>query len=400
LSFRYRHDCRLCHAPVRQVLGLPDTPLANSYPKQPGGDEQHYPLGLTRCESCQHVQLSGVVDPEVLFGGDYAYRSGTSPVFVEHLREFAYETAPMDASIDADLPPLIVDIASNDGSLLAEYGNCGYYRRIGVDPAENLAKEARARGLDVISQFFTPQVARDIVGHHGEAHLVTALNVMAHVDDLDSFIESIKILLHPEGEFVFEVGYLPDVIERGLYRVIYHEHLDAHTLGPLMPFFARHGLRLCDAYRVPTQGGSIRCFVRPQPGAAPASDRLIGLISTETPNATDVSRLASRIQEDNILLKSTLAMLRAEGKTVAGYGAPAQLTTLCYALGIGAQDIEFIADDNPAKVGRFTPGTGIPIVGTQELYTRNPDAVVLFSGNFANEIMARHSGYKGEWIEL
>ena len=397
-DFHIRDDCRLCYGPLWKVLDLPPTALANEYPEKPTSQEI-FPLFLARCLDCGHVQLPVVVDPERLFR-EYAYQSGTSPAFVEHLREFAtYNRAGLSGSIH--YPPLVVDIASNDGTLLDQFSP-NYYRRLGVDPARNLAEKARAKGIETITEFFTPTLAREIVAKHGKAHLVTALNVFAHVDDLNRFAAGVAELLHDDGVFVFECGYLPDVIERGLYRVIYSEHLSYHSLGPLMPFFAKHGLRLRHAERVDTQGGSIRCFVRKQPDAqiSPASDELLQMILAETPASLNVARLATRIHEDKIVLRATLLDLKAQGKTVCGYGAPAQLTTLCAALGITAQDIDFIVDDNPLKQGRFTPGRHIPILPPEALYERKPDACIIFSANFAEDIMKRHADFKGDWVTL
>lgn len=394
-DYHIRNDCRLCSGPLTCVLELPDSPLANEYIKEPGPQES-FPLFLSRCDHCGHVQLPVVVNPERLFR-EYAYQSGTSPVFRKHLREFAAATAP-DHS---DMPPLskrklIVDIASNDGTLLDCYSPT-FYRRLGVDPARNLAELASAKGVDTLREFFTPTLAREIVATHSKAHLVTALNVFAHVDDLNSFAAGVAELLHEDGVFVFEVGYLPDVIERGLYRVIYAEHLSYHNLAPLVPFFARHGMWISRAERVNMQGGSIRVHVEKGQPKGPGPDMLIAL---ETPEALDVSRLASRIEQDRKLIRAQLALIKAQGATICGYGAPAQLTTTCYTLGLTADDIAFIVDDNPLKVGRFTPGLNIPIVPTSELYERKPDACVVFSANFASDIMARHSKFEGEWVLL
>lgn len=401
-DFHIRPDCRLCYGPLTRVLDLPDTPLANEYVlRQKWVTEQDkFPLFLSRCDHCGHVQLPVVVNPERLFR-DYAYQSGTSPVFKAHLLELAGAVAP-DFGNHPDTAPLVADIASNDGTLLEMFAS-GFYRRLGIDPARNLAEQASAKGIDTITEFFTPSLAREIVAKHGKAHLITALNVCAHVDDLNSFMQGVAELLHEDGTFVMEVGYLPDVIERGLYRVIYAEHLSYHHITPLIQFLARHGLILRDVERVNTQGGSIRCTVIKQPPGEYTprpSDRMLEMLMAESQEALDVSRLAERIREDKVILRATLAELKAQGKAVCGYGAPAQLTTTCYALGITPEDVAFIVDDNPLKIGKFTPGLNIPIVPTSELYERKPDACVIFSANFADDIMARHAMFSGEWITI
>lgn len=393
-DYHIRTDCRLCFGPLERLLDLGYTPLANEYPEQPGLQDE-FPLFLSRCQHCGHVQLPVVVNPERLFR-NYAYQSGTSPVFRAHLREFAQDTMPHHPRQDG--PPLIVDIASNDGTLLSEFEALGPCKLLGVDPARNLAAQALEKGIATITEFFTPSLARDIVRDRGKAHLITALNVCAHVDDLNSFMAGVAELLHDDGMFVMEVGYLPDVIERGLYRVVYHEHLSYHNLASLFPFLRKHGLYLTHAHRVPSQGGSIRAYVRRTP-SGPLEKDFYDLRSAETPEALNVQRLVTRMGQDGFKLHKAIKSLRL-GQTVCGYGAPAQLTTTCYALGIMRDDIAFIVDDNPLKQGRFTPGRHIPILPPSALYERKPDACVIFSANFSEDIRARHREYRGEWIEI
>lgn len=383
-AFRIRPDCRLCSGAIVEVLHLPDTPLANEYPVAPfDGGQDTFPLYLAQCVECGHVQLPVVVDPERLFR-QYAYQSGTSAVFREHLRSFAEQVRPKRGAF-------VVEIGSNDGTLLGEYRQRGF-RVLGVDPARNLVEAARERGVDTIAEFFTADLARDILAKHGPADLIIANNVFAHADDLGSIADGVKVLLAPGGEFVFEVSYLPDVIERGLYRVIYHEHLSYHTINPLHRFFAARGLALQRGarVRVPTQGGSVRLVAGHAtiPGFVPIEPEAVG----------DVTTLAACIARDRERIHSTLSLLRAAGKTVCGYGAPAQLTTTMYALGLTGEHVSFIVDDNPLKIGRCTPGTFIPIVSAAEI--ERADACVIFSANFADDIKARHADYRGEWIEI
>jgi len=390
-DFHTRETCRLCEGALRKVLELPDTPLANEYPAAPiDGGQDTFPLFLAQCVDCGHVQLPVVVNPERLFR-DYAYQSGTSPVFRKHLEDFARDVQPKVGG-------LVVEIGSNDGTLLAEYKRRSF-RVLGVDPARNLVDAANAKGLDTLCAFFDVATAREIVAKHGHADLIVANNVFAHANNLKEIAQGVAELLAPCGRFVFEVGYLPDMIDRGIYRTIYHEHLSFHHLQALQRFFIRIGLVLVDAKRVATQGGSIRCTVK-RASQNHASVRLGWFCAEETRGNLDASKLARRIADDKARTRRQLDDLRAVGKTVAGYGAPAQLTTTMYALGLTRQEIDFVVDDNPAKVGRFTPGLFVPIVGVDQLYARNPDACLIFSGNFAANIRERHDKYEGLWIEI
>lgn len=395
-DFHIRDTCRLCSGNLRKVLDPGPTPLANEYPTAPiQGGQDLFPLFLAQCVECSHVQLPVVVDPDRLFR-NYVYQSSTSPVFREHLARFALDVQPAVAG------GLVVEIGSNDGTLCAEYRKLGF-QTLGVDPARNLVDAANAGGLDTIPEFFSVQVARDILAKHGPADLIVANNVFAHADDLKGITLGVLELLSARGIFVFEVGYLPDMIARGLYRLIYHEHLSFHHLNALSAFFDGFGLTLFDAHRIPTQGGSVRCFVGLKDEKhTPAvwTDRADDLGRLERRAALDASRLSQKIADDKARIHRILRELRTAGKTVAGYGAPAQLTTTMYALGLGRQDVDFIVDDNPLKQGRYTPGHFIPIVGPDQLYARNPDACLIFSVNFAADIRYRHAAYEGLWVEL
>ena len=403
--YAIRFDCRLCRGVVKISLDMGMQPLANSYPTERiEGGQEHFPLYLSTCQSCGHVQLPVVVNPELLFR-DYAYVSSTSPVFVQHLKDFARDVQPVCAGLDtgagysmpARADKFIVEIGSNDGTLLREYARLGY-SVLGVDPARNLSFIAMTRGVPTVVDYFEERVAR-LVGEQRKADLIIALNVFAHADDLAGIARAVKELLAPGGLFALEVGYLPDMIERGLYRLAYHEHASFHHLTALALFFERHGLELFDAHRVPTQGGSVRCFVR-HANAGWRSARLTELLAAETPGAINVAQLATRIHEDRERIQAKLAEWRAQGKTVAGYGAPAQLTPLMYALRMTDQDVQFICDDNPIKQGRFTPGLFIPIVHPDELVKRQPDVCLVFSSNFADDIRTRNQGFLGEWVNV
>lgn len=395
IDYSVRSDCRLCGAATDTVFDLGATPLANEYPAAPIARGQDvFPLYLVRCTVCAHVQLPVVVEPTRLFR-QYAYQSGTSPIFREHLSAFAKDVRP-GARGD-----FVVEFGSNDGTLLREYAAEGF-RVLGIDPARNLAEQATASGVPTIAEFFDEDLASEIRRVHGAAELIVANNVFAHADDLSGIARGVATLLSPTGRFVFEVGYLLDVIRDGLFDVVYHEHVSYHHLLPLRGFFERYGLVLYDAHRVPSQGGSVRCFVRLRSAVddSQPTARLCGLFDHETATGVDARSLKESIRAVADGLQQTLRRHAARGQVVAGFGAPAKLTTLVYACGLGASDLAFIGDDNPLKVGRCTPGQFIPIVSTSELLRRRPDALVIFSWNFAAEIInrCRRSGYVGRII--
>jgi len=393
---RRRETCRLCGArDFAQVLSLTPTPPANAF--VPAGrldiPQPVFPLDLFFCRACAHVQLLDVVDPGYLFA-DYVYVSGTSRVFVEHFRRYAeamireYMPAP---------PALVVDVGSNDGTLLRHFAGRGY-TVVGVDPARDIAERAAASGIPTLATFFTPDVAATLRDRYGPASLITANNVFAHADDLGAIVEAVKVLLAPGGVFVFEVSYLADVVANTLFDTIYHEHLAYHTVGPLVGFFERHGLALVGVEHVETHGGSIRCVARPV-GAARGPDRSVA-------RAIELERRAGLHRPDTLVefsrridalrgqFRDLAADLKAHEHTIAGFGAPAKATTLMYHFGIGRETIEFIVDDSPLKQHLFTPGLHVPVLPVDELYRRRPDDVIVLAWNFAEPILAAHDGLR------
>ncbi len=345
------------------------------------------------CDACAHVQLLDVVDPKVLFES-YVYVSGTSPVFVRHFQDYA-------ADIIARLPPapgaLAVDIGSNDGTLLGFFKEAGL-RVLGIDPARDIARDASARGIETLPVFFTPDLAREIRAERGAAAVVTANNVFAHADDLAAMADGVRLLLADDGLFVFEVSYLADVYEKTLFDTIYHEHLAYHSVNPLSRFFPAHGLELIDARRIDSHGGSLRGIVQHVGGPRPVSPSVADLIAVEESMGLDQAEtlkgFGARIDAVKRELSGHLTAFKADGKRIAGFGAPAKATTLLYHFGIGPDVIDFIVDDSPLKQGLFTPGMHIPVLSSAALYDRGPDYAILLAWNFAGPIMANHAAFR------
>jgi hypothetical protein len=378
-DFHIRSSCRLCASPeLEELLRLPATPLANEYlERAKDWDKQtRFPLYVEGCRRCGHVQLPVVVDPKRLFPPDYPYQSGTSAVFLGHLKGLAQELYYL-------LPykgrrRQLLDIASNDGTLVQLVRNFGSMAAYGIDPC--CPEEFGVRG------FFTEEWAR---GQANKVDVITALNVFAHVDDLDDFTRGVHTLLEPGGLFVVEVGYLPDVIAGGRFTVCYHEHLSYHHVSPLVPFFKRHGMTLVDAHRIDSQGGSVRLFVRN--GEGKQSERLRALLDEE--DKVDLFDGVRRLSES---VDRAREQLLANAPLVL-YGAPAKLCTLLHATGM-TDRVEYVVDDNPRKVGRYVPGTQIPIRHVAELYERRPKLVMITAWNFADAIKAKHAEVDCEWV--
>lgn len=377
------------------MLSLTPTPPANAFVSKSLLSEQQeaFPLDLFFCEDCTHVQLLDIVDPSVLFA-DYVYVSGTSPVFVDHFKNYATNI------VDRFQPPkdgLVIDIGSNDGTLL------GIFKEkdlsvLGIDPAREIAAQANSKGIETITDFFTPNLASSILSDKGTAKIITANNVFAHADDLNGIADGIRTLLAKDGVFVFEVSYLLDVYQQTLFDTIYHEHLAYHTVKPLISFFQAHNLELIEAERVASHGGSLRGIVQhcggPYKIGNSVEDRLAEERSLELDKSATLKQFAAKIERIKKSLTTMLNELKHDGKSIAGFGAPAKATTLMYHFGLGPDVIDFIVDDSPLKQGLYTPGHHIPVLPSSALYERKPNFALVLAWNFAGPIMNNHEEFK------
>ena len=390
-----RSSCRLCAgSDLQEVLSLEPTPPANAFVplELVGTDQAVFPLDIFFCKSCGHVQLLDVVDPQLLFE-NYVYVSGTSPVFVKHFKDYANDV------LNTYQPPkgtLVVDIGSNDGTLLSFFKKAGQ-TVLGIDPAKGISQEATKRGIETWCDFFTPDLSERIKTARGAAHVITANNVFAHADDLVGIVQGVWDLLAPEGVFVFEVSYLVDVFEKTLFDTIYHEHVAYHSVKPLQQFFADNGMELISAERIDTHGGSLRGVAQLKSGPhskQPSVDKMIALeASLGLDQAKTFEAFGRHIDEIKAELTGLLKSLKSEGKTIAGFGAPAKATTLMHHFGIGPDIIDFIVDDSPLKQNLYAPGLHIPVLPSQAIYDQKPDAVIILAWNFAEPIMKNHARY-------
>ncbi len=395
---RSREDCRVCGSRrIRQVLSLGKTPLANEFVRREevGKPQDRFPLDVNQCEACGHVQLADVVDPERLFR-NYVYVSSTASSFVEHFRRYAEEVIQR-----AQLQPgsKVLEIGSNDGTFLRWFREAGM-TVLGVDPAEAIAAEASRQGIRMVPEFFDLALARRLREQGWEVSVVAANNVFAHVDDLHDLLEGVACLLRPDGLFVFEASYLLDVVGKGLFDTVYHEHLSYHSVKPLVGLFERHGMELIDVVRVETHGGSIRGLAKKRGAAWRRQSRVEELIALEQAcelyDVATYTRFAERNQGLKEKLAGLLFELKANGKQVAGYGAPAKATTLMFHFGIGSEALDYIVDDSPWKQGLYTPGHHIPIVDSSYLYDegKRPDYLLILAWNFAGGIIERHRAFR------
>jgi SAM-dependent methyltransferase len=353
---------------LTSVLSLTPTPPANAFVSEAALDKPQdvFPLDLFFCEKCSHLQLLDVVDPSVLFA-DYVYVSGTSPVFVAHFNDYADSVIKRFQPNTGDF---VLDIGSNDGTLLGFFKNAGM-TVLGVDPARDIAVQANKNGVETITDFFTPSLAKKILAEKGYAQIITANNVFAHADDLAGIAQGTRELLAPSGVFVFEVSYFLDVYEQTLFDTIYHEHLAYHTVRGIV----QHA------------GGPHRV-------GASVAQRLSEEKSLKLDNSETLQQFAVKIDTIKQELTALLDDFKGQGKSIAGFGAPAKATTLMYHFGLGADVVDFVVDDSPLKQGLYTPGQHIPVVPSSVLYDRMPDYALILAWNFAEPIMNNHEKFQ------
>ena len=394
-AYHHRSTCRLCDCKeLTKVFALTPTPPANAFvsKEQLSEEQASFPLDLFFCNKCAHLQLMSFLDPNQLFQ-NYIYVSGTSKTFIEHF--FSYAKSCINRfSLTSD--SLVIDIGSNDGTLLSVFKE-KHLNVLGIDPARNIAKTASAKGIETWPEFFNHSTVEKILETKGRAAIITANNVFAHIDNLSGLVRSIRSLLKPRGVFVFEVSYLGAVFENTLFDTIYHEHVAYHSIQPLIGFFNSNGMELFDVEKIASHGGSIRGMAQLIGGPNNTNSSVQKMINYEKKLGLNLSKtwvsFANKITLLRDELVTLLTNLKREGKSIAGYGAPAKATTLMYHLGIGPEIIDFISDDSPLKQGLYSPGFHIPILSSDAIYKRNPDYVLLLAWNFTIQIVENHQRY-------
>ena len=390
--------CRLCDSDLLlSVLDLGATPLCEKYLTVDELDlpEPTFPLHLRLCEDCLLLQLPALITPADTFT-EYPYFSSFSDSCVQRASDF------VERAVDQlDLGPesLVIEVGSNDGYLLQYVVRAGV-PCLGIEPSVNVGAVARDRGVPTVSAFLDEQLARRLRAEHGPADLVIANNVYAHVPELLDFTQALRALVSDEGWVTIEVHHALTLVVQGQFDTIYHEHFQYYTLLSATRALATAGLAVVDVEPIPTQGGSIRIWARPARIAAPAGERVIGLLRME--KAAGLHRVDGYLQlrrRTESLRQDLLRFLlqcRADGKRVVGYGAPRKGNTLLNYCGIRSDLLEYIVDRNPYKHGRFTPGMRIPIRDPGLLTIDRPDVVLALPWNLETELTDQLS-YIADW---
>lgn len=393
MSYVHKDICRICKGrDLTRILSLGEHPPVDNFTTAAGASaEKRYPLDVYFCNGCSLVQLLDVVAEDELFHGEYAYFSSASAPLVEHFRSYA-DDLKREYLESGDL---VVDIGSNDGALLQFFTDG--YRVLGVEPSGNVAEVARKKGIETLDGFFGVDMAKQIVTTHGKAKVISANNVFAHIDDLDEIVGAVGELLTDDGVFVSESHYLLDLIEHAEFDTVYHEHLCYYSVKPLRHLFERFGMEVCDVRRVATHGGSIRVYARKK-SDTPVMPSVQELLDLEAQAGLHALERFSSFQKEVEAIREKLVSLvrgfRAEGKVVTAYGAPAKSGTLLNFCGFTAEDLKYVTDTTPHKVGLLTPGSHIPVVSPDILKSETPDYILLLAWNYKDFILKKEQALR------
>jgi SAM-dependent methyltransferase len=398
MSEHRKAGCRFCDAPLHPFVDLGMSPPCESFlPADKIDDiEPFYPLAVDVCGECFLVQLKEYVKPEEIFP-EYAYFSAFSDAWLEHARQYV---ELISSRLRLGRESFVVELASNDGYLLQYFVKQGI-PCLGIDPAANVAKAARERGVETLVDFFGQELGARLAAEGKKADLVLGNNVLAQVPDLNSFVAGIKHLLKPQGVCTIEFPHLLKLMQENQFDTIYHEHFSYFSLLTAEKIFAAHGMRVFDVEELWTHGGSLRIYVAnagdashptlPSVGALVSRERDEGLHRLDA-----YASFAEQVKETKRKLLAFLIDAKRQGKRIAAYGAPGKGNTLLNYCGIRTDFVDFAVDRNPYKHGRYTPGTHIPIFAPEKIAQEKPDFVLILPWNLKDEIV-KQLAYIREW---
>lgn len=389
-------SCRACKGQsLYMFLPLGLHPLANGFLEKDRLTESEalFPLDVYVCLDCGLIQIRDSV-PQGFFR-NYVYVPSAASIMHNHFAGFADALTGKYLALPDSF---VIDIGCNDGLFLKCLKDRGV-RTLGIDPATNIIEMARDKGLEIINEYFNPEIAGEVKEKYGPAAAVITTNTFHHIDDLDSFTEGVTILLDENGIFVIELPYALEIVKQNEFDGIYHEHVSQFTVKSLVDLFQRFDMEVFHVDLLEIHGGSMRAFARRKIGSNSVSSVVSELLARETENrllsASTYDAFRERVEGNKETLVTLLQKLKAEGKRLAGYGASARGNTLLNYYGIGTDLLDYIVDKNSLKQGLYTPGMHIPVFAAEKILEDKPDYVLVVAWNFAEEIIDQQAQYRG-----
>ena len=380
--------CQLCgHGAPEEFLDLGQQPLANKYPEEDQfSTEEFFPLSVFFCPRCKNVQLGTMVSRARMFE-DYYYLSSVNAGLVRHFESLAKKLAGAR---------LVVDVGSNDGILLKPLAALGT-KAIGIEPSINVSKIANDQGLETICAFFDEATAADVRKDYGSADVIVASSVFTHLEDPHAFIEAVKVLLSEDGRFIIEVEYIGNILRHVQFERFYLDRIFYYSLTSLKHLFEAHDMVVTDVAEIEPHGGSLQVTIQRKASEAMSGDAVRRQLEEEARALTSeaLAEFRTRVDTEIARLRQRLEEFQAQGVRVAGYGAPARVSTICNYGKIGPALIAFTVDDSPLKHGKYTPGTHIPIVTKAHLDAERPDVILVFAYEYFDDIRKKTGeGYR------
>jgi SAM-dependent methyltransferase len=384
--------CRAClSSDLTLFLPMGDHPPANMFvrPEELDKEQPSFPLNTQACLNCGLIQVADQIPAD--FFTHYLYVPSGAATMHTHFAELA---RVLEERAKGEL---IVDIGCNDGLMLAAANKQGS-KTLGIDPAANIAETAKKNGVDVHVAYFTPETAQEVLDKHGPAKVISSTNTFHHIGDLHSFMEGVKILLAEDGTFVIELPWAKAIVEANQFDNVYHEHVSELTVLSVVKLSAFFDMEVVDVHKLSVHGGSMRVFMRAKSANEEPSAIVAEMLAEEkaaglTDQAT-YDAFVERVEEMREALLVMLAQLKKDGKSIAGYGAPAKGNTLLNYFNIGTETLDFLVDRNPLKQGLYSPGKKIPVYGTDMIAKENPDVLLVLSWNFFDEIYEQQAEFR------
>ncbi len=398
------HDqkCRICNSSLIKLLDFGRQPLGNGFLNRVDFKEEYfYQMEIGYSNTSKMVQLIKQPEPEKMFHDEYAFFSSTSKNMSRHFEEFA-ESVIQSEYIDKK-SPFVIELGCNDGILLKHFSSRGI-KHLGIEPSENVAKEANKHDVNTVCEFFSENLADKILKEYGKVDSFLAANVMCHIPNLNDVVKGIKKLIKPKGVVVFEDPYLGDVIDKTSYDQVYDEHVFLFSALSISYLFGLHDMELIDVQPQNTHGGSMR-YTLALKGSYPVNSRVENLIEKEKSQGLDdlgkLQKFSENVEKSKLDLITLLKDLKKQNKTIAGYAATSKSTTIFNYCSIDENLIDYICDTTPIKQGKFSPGMHIPVVSHSEFIKNPPDYAILLAWNHAKEIMQNEKEFTklgGKWI--